>query len=136
MRPSAVGEQTEIAIAAELVKKGYKVSFPFGLNCKYDLVVDDGHSRLKAQFKTARYIKGTIRFKAFSFTLGGRHRQYSEQEVDIFLSWCPELNKVYWLERSEFSTAEPCLRIEKPKNNQKARIKWATDYELKNLVTS
>ncbi len=43
--PVDVGHRAEAAILAELVKRGYRVLLPFGVNQRYDLVLDcDGQS--------------------------------------------------------------------------------------------
>jgi hypothetical protein len=38
--PVDVGQRTEAVILAELVKRGYRVLLPFGINYRYDLVLD------------------------------------------------------------------------------------------------
>jgi hypothetical protein len=37
-----VGQRSEAAIFAELVKRGHRVLIPYGVNHRYDLVIDAG----------------------------------------------------------------------------------------------
>jgi PD-(D/E)XK endonuclease len=50
--PVDVGQRSEAAIIAELVKRGYRVLTPYGVNHRYDLVIDAGGRFLRAQCKT------------------------------------------------------------------------------------
>jgi hypothetical protein len=40
--PVDIGHRAEAAILVELVKRGYRVLLPFGVNQRYDLVLDCG----------------------------------------------------------------------------------------------
>ena len=51
---------------AQLIDRGYRVLLPFGVNQRYDLVVDNDGELLKAQIKTGRLRNGVIEFKAQS----------------------------------------------------------------------
>jgi hypothetical protein len=52
------GEKSELAVASELMMKGYGVSFPFGHDHQYDLIVDKSGTLYKVQVKTAKQEKG------------------------------------------------------------------------------
>lgn len=49
------GEKSELAVASELMTQGYGVSFPFGHNHQYDLIVDKDGSLYRVQVKTAKH---------------------------------------------------------------------------------
>ena len=51
-------EKSELAVASELMMKGYGVLFPFGHNHQYDLIVDKGGDLYRIQVKTAKHEKG------------------------------------------------------------------------------
>lgn len=51
------GEKSELAVASELMMKGYGVSFPFGHEHQYDLIVDKDGELYRIQVKTARHEK-------------------------------------------------------------------------------
>jgi len=52
------GEESELAVASELIAQGYGVSFPFGHNHQYDLIVDKDGSLYTVQVKTAKHEEG------------------------------------------------------------------------------
>jgi PD-(D/E)XK endonuclease len=56
--PVDVGQRTEARILAYLVAHGYGVLLPFGVNQRYDLVLDLNGRFVRAQCKTGRYRKG------------------------------------------------------------------------------
>ena len=56
--PVDMGQRTEGAILSELVRRGYKVLVPFGVNQRYDLVIDAGDRFLRVQCKTGRLRNG------------------------------------------------------------------------------
>lgn len=49
------GEKSELAVASELMMKGYGVSFPFGHDHQYDLIVDTDGTLYRIQVKTAKH---------------------------------------------------------------------------------
>ena len=70
---------------------------PFGVNQRYDLVLDCGDRLLKAQCKTGRLRGGAIEFRAVSTQSNmnrTRIRGYAGQ-VDLFIVHCPETEKTY-----------------------------------------
>lgn len=82
---------------AELVKRGYRVLLPFGVNQRYDLVLDCDGRLLKAQCKTGRLREGAIEFRVVSTQSNmnrTRIRSYVGQ-VDLFIVYCPETEKTY-----------------------------------------
>ena len=83
------GEKSELAVASELIAQGYGVSFPFGHNHQYDLIVDKDGSLYRIQVKTAKHEEGNRYYiqadadhydKTYVDLLAG----YSEVEGDIF----------------------------------------------------
>jgi hypothetical protein len=70
--PVDVGQRTEAAILSELARRGYSVLLPFGVNQRYDLVLDMGERLLRVQCKTGRRLGGTIEFSTVSVRSKGR----------------------------------------------------------------
>ena len=130
--PVDVGQSSEAAIIAELVKRGYSVLTPFGVNHRYDLVIDCGDRFVRAQCKTGCLRKGVVTFRTRSVRSNTKHaivRGY-EGEVDVFLVFCPDTGKVYVVSIGEATSAQGSLRVEPTTNGQKCGIRWARDYEL------
>jgi hypothetical protein len=64
--PVDVGQRTEAAILSELVRRGYSVLLPFGVNQRYDLVLDLDGKFVRAQCKTGRLRNGVVFFSTKS----------------------------------------------------------------------
>jgi hypothetical protein len=51
-------------------------------------------------------------------------------EIDLFLVYCPETDRVYALDVEEAATGQGRLRVDPPSNGQAKGIRWAADFEL------
>lgn len=132
LHPVDVGQRTEAAILAELVRGGYRVLIPFGVNQRYDLVIDTGRRFLRVQCKTGRLKDGCIHFRTASTranTLRAFTRDY-RGGADLFLVYCPETERVYALDVEEAAASQAVLRVDPAANNQVRGIRWAADHEL------
>lgn len=130
--PVEVGQRTEAIILAELVRRGHRVLVPFGTNHRYDLVVDTGTRFVRVQCKTGRLRGGRICFKTASTranTLRAFTRPY-EGEIDLFLVYCPDTDRVYALDVDEAASSEGVLRVDPTANGQVKGVRWAADHEL------
>jgi PD-(D/E)XK endonuclease len=67
--PVDVGHRSEAAILSQLVRQGYRVLLPFGVNQRYDMVLDNDGRLLKVQCKTGRLKEGAIRFSSNTVNL-------------------------------------------------------------------
>jgi hypothetical protein len=95
--PVDVGQRSEAAILAELVKRGYQVLLPFGTNQRYDLVIEQGGNFLRCQCKTGRLRKGVVMFSTQSIQCNTQAtviRRY-EGQAELFLVYSPDLGKVF-----------------------------------------
>ena len=130
--PVDVGLRSEAIILAELTKRGYAVLMPFGVNYRYDFVIDMGNRFLRAQCKTGRLRNGAVVFSTESVrsnTRQAQRRGYAG-EVDWFLVYCPDTEQVYAVPIEAASGCAVALRIARPENNQSKRIRWAADHVL------
>jgi PD-(D/E)XK endonuclease len=130
--PVDVGHRTEGAILSGLVRRGYAVLLPFGVNQRYDLVVDLGGRFIRAQCKTGRLADGVVRFSARSVrsnTRGTYSRGYIG-DADIFLVHCPETDRIYAVPVENAPANYMHLRMDPTVNGQARGVHWATDYEL------
>jgi Holliday junction resolvase-like predicted endonuclease len=130
--PVDVGHRAEAAVLAELVKRGYRVLLPFGVNQRYDMVLDCGGRFLRAQCKTGRLREGVIQCSTQSIQSnrrGTRWRSYTG-EIDLFVVYCPQNDSVYVVPADEVPDRAMHLRLDAPRNRQDKRVRWAKDYEL------
>jgi hypothetical protein len=130
--PVDVGQCSEAAILAQLVSRGYRVLLPFGVNQRYDLVLESNGRFLRVQCKTGRLRDGAIRFRSVSVqsnTKGTRSRGYGG-EIDLFAVYCPENTRVYLVPVDDAAANINYLRVDPARNNQNKHVRWARDYEL------
>ncbi len=130
--PVDVGLRSEAAILAVLVKRGYPALLPFGVNQRYDLVLDLGDRFVRAQCKTGRLRRGVIEFNTRSVranTRGVFTRGY-DGEAEVFLVYCRDNDKVYVVPVPAGERHAISLRVEPTLNGQARRVNWAADYEL------
>jgi PD-(D/E)XK endonuclease len=130
--PVDIGQRSEAAIQAELVKRGYRVLVPIGVNQRYDLVIDMDGRFVKAQCKTARLRNGAIQFSTRSTRSTGQGVQFRsyDGEIDLFLVYSPDTDCVYGVPIEEAAEGQMSLRTEAPQNHQRRGIRWARDYLL------
>jgi hypothetical protein len=130
--PVDIGQRTEAAILSELVRRGYSVLLPFGVNQRYDLMLDLGERLVRAQCKTGRRRGGCIEFSTVSVrsnTKGWSTRNYVG-EADLFLVSWPENGRIYAVPVGEAHGTRFYLRVEPPANGQRHGVRFARDYEL------
>jgi hypothetical protein len=130
--PVDVGHRTEAVILSELVRRGYRVLLPFGVNQRYDLVLDVEGRFVRAQCKTGLLRGGAVRFRPLSTQSNTRKtlsRGY-EGEADLFLVYCPQNGLIYAVPVEGCTSRSMSLRVEPTLNGQAEGIRWAKSYEL------
>jgi hypothetical protein len=131
--PVDVGHRSEAAILSELVRRGYAVLLPFGVNQRYDMVLDLHGEFVRAQCKTGRLKQGAVRFRTQSTRSNTSQtvtRGYAG-EAELFLVYCPEIDRIYAVPVDEAPVnSQMYLRVDPPINGQAHRVNWAKEYEL------
>jgi hypothetical protein len=130
--PVDVGLRSEAAVIAELNRRGYCVLLPFGFNNRYDFVIHVDDRFLRVQCKTGRLREGVIMYPTRSTrcSTSGIHFRDYDGEVDLFIVYCPQNEKLYAIPPSDLARGAGTLRVDPPANNQVRGIRWAVDYEL------
>jgi hypothetical protein len=127
------GAIAETAIAHEAVKLGIGVYKPLA-DERADFVFDLGDRLIRVQCKWARsknngFIVGL--YSARRTRDGLRRTLYTSREIDAFAVYSPETGRCYFLDIAEFAgQSEVRLRLGEARNGQKARIRWAKNYEF------
>jgi PD-(D/E)XK endonuclease len=135
MKPSERGDRTEAVVLAALAKAGYTILIPFGV-ARYDMAIDarDGSGIKTVQCKTGRLYKGCVIFRAHSVDRTSQARQHYYGQADYFGIWCPEFSDVtYLVPVDDVGESAVALRVTPVKNGQVKGIRWARDYEMKNV---
>lgn len=120
MNPKSVGERTEGLILARLLQQGYSVSMPFGDNQRYDFIVDDCGKLYRCQCKTGRLKNGSVRFNVCSTNWNQKTRRSYHGQIELFLVYCPQIEKFYKVPIEECGSVEMTLRVEP--SSQKGRL--------------
>jgi hypothetical protein len=130
--PVEVGQRTEAAVLSEFVRRGYRVLLPFGVNHRYDLVLDLGDEFVRVQCKTGVYRHGYVEFSARSIRSNRRGVHYRDYhgEIELFAVYCPRLDRIYAVPVEAASHSRCRLRVDPTANNQAKDVRWAADFEL------
>lgn len=133
MNTKEKGDISQAIILAELLKAGFSVSIPWGDKDPYDLILETKEGDLKKiQCKTGYIKRSCVKFKTSrKTTKNGKVviKSYGPKEVDEFIVYSPQNNKIYRVPYKEAPSDTGMLRLVSPKNNQKNGIKMASDYE-------
>ena len=129
MNPKAVGEISEGVVLGALLKQGKTVLMPFGNNQRYDLVIDEDGTFVRAQVKTGRLRNGVICFNTSSVNGFTGKRTVYDGQADVFLVYCPETDGVYNIPVSECGVSVTSLRVE-PGKKDVSGSRWAKDYQI------
>jgi len=100
---------------------------------RYDLAIDNGDGTVvRVQCKTGVLARGRIVFRVCS-TDARRHQGVPYHgEVDAFGVFCPQTRATYLVPMSAVGSCATmgCLRVDRPKNGQSKRIRYAADFEI------
>ena len=138
MNPNLRGAIAEAAISLEAMKAGVEVLRPVSEHCRYDLVFGLGSRLMRVQCKSATRTDAVLIVRLVSSWHSPRgyvRSRYLAGEVDLVAAHCPELNRSYLLpfELVEGKTAIQ-LRLSAARNNQKASIHLAREYEFPGAI--
>lgn len=127
-----VSEQSEAIVLAELLKRGFSVSLPFGDNQRYDLVLDTGNKLLRVQVKVGRTRDGFIEFD----TCSSHDRKDYRGQVEMFAVYVFEPERVYLVPVRDVPITKARLRLQEPNNGQSKGLRWASDFDLDVILGS
>jgi PD-(D/E)XK endonuclease len=133
------GNVAELAIAAEATRLGLSVLKPLTEHERYDLVLGVGGRLMRVQCKWGArqgdVIHVRLRSSYHSPTRGYVITTYDESEVDLIAVYCGELDRCYLLPIELFVSRKTVyLRLERTRNNQRAALNWAAEYEFHGAV--
>jgi hypothetical protein len=135
LTPNMVGERSQGAIVAEVVKYGYTVLIPFGEAHRYDMVIEKDGQFLRLQCKTGRYENGVVKFATCSVNWWNKtKKRYTREEIDYFAVYCQYTGKVYLVSVDVVPHDMGTLRVEPTANNQAKGVRWAEDFEIDRVM--
>ncbi len=129
------GNIAEMAVTLHATRLGIEVYRPAGEGGRLDMVfLFPGGDIARVQVKWANLENGVVvvRSRSARRTAAGlSHRTYTEGEIDAIAAYCQELDTVYYLPADiACGRSQTYLRVDPPRNGQRASLKWAPQYEL------
>ena len=126
------GDLAELAVATDLVRRGFKVAFPFGEDWDCDLLVlhGGGIARVQVKYVTPRNEVLPVRGCSHSLT-NGRVRQtkvYTAEMIDVLAAYDASSGRCYYLPAHELGKKLITLRLGPARNNQRVGIRMAADF--------
>jgi hypothetical protein len=128
------GAIAEAKIAAAAVSLGVGVYRPSFEGGRYDLIFELGPRLIRVQCKWAPRQADVVlvRCRSCRRTRDGlRQRAYTAAEIDVIAAYCPELDRCFLISSDYFEGHfQVVLRIAPSRNNQRASINWADDFDF------
>ena len=131
------GAITETAIAHAATRLGIGVSKPLAAGERYDLIFDLHPGLLRVQCKWASLQDDVVVVRCYSSSRrrdGLVRRPYDADEIDAVAAYCAGNDRCYFFPVSTLAGQRNLqLRLAPPRNNQGARIRWASRFEFESL---
>jgi hypothetical protein len=130
----AKGDLAELAVASDLLKRGYKIAFPYGEDWDFDLVICRAGTLERVQTKYATSDGCVVNVKCASHSLTNGHvratKKYTADMIDWLAVYDATTQQCFYIPACELERGRSyiSLRIGTPRNNQRAGIRWAHDY--------
>ncbi len=123
-----IANESELRFASEFVRKGWYVFLPYGEDSPVDLLISKKRIFKRVQVKASKPKNGIISCKLRS-TNNWQDKKYSKKDIDFFALYDYENKKGYLIPIEKVDgMSEIKIRLCKPKNNQKKRVRLAKDY--------
>ena len=123
------GNIGELAVAADLSKRGLPIFKEFGDLSKVDLITIFENRPIKIQVKARSLRNGVIEVE--SWKSGPNYRfKYVLEDIDVFAVYCLDTGDIgYMLSKDFVSRTMTSFRVLSPKNQGKQKsIRWLKDY--------
>jgi hypothetical protein len=132
------GDMAELIVAADLVKRGHRVAFPFGEDCDFDLLFwrppSLAFERVQVKHTTSNGEVVVLQARSYSLT-GGRIKaikRYTKRTIDWLVAYDATTDRIFWLPAEELGSGMDTvsLRLVPARNNQRVGIRMADDYSM------
>jgi hypothetical protein len=131
------GAIAETAIIHAAVRVRIDVYRPVFEGGRYDLIFGLGAKLFRIQWKWAVRQEDAVLVRCYSCRRsreGLVRRRYTAEEIDAFAAYCLELGRCFILPIDRFpAQSNVQLRLVPARNNQKAGVNWADDFDLEAL---
>ncbi|HEX6652591.1 MAG TPA: group I intron-associated PD-(D/E)XK endonuclease [Thermoleophilaceae bacterium] len=130
----AKGDLAEVMIAADLIRRGYKVAIPYGEDWDFDLIVcrNEQLERVQCKYACSDGVVVTVRTRSQSLT-NGRVRatkRYTAAMIEWLAVYDVTSNRCYYIPAAALGEGmnTMSLRLHPTRNNQRRFVRFASDY--------
>ena len=130
----AKGDLAELMVAADLMRRGYKIALPYGEDWDYDLILcrGDALERVQVKYACSDGCVVPVRCRSLSLT-GGKVREtkkYTAVTIDWLAVYDVTTTDCFYVPAAELGEGRAilALRLVPPANGQRQGIRWAADY--------
>jgi hypothetical protein len=122
-------------IAADLIRRGYKIAIPYGEDWDFDLIVcrDERLERVQCKYACSDGSVIIVRPCSLSLTKGKVKaiKRYTAATIDWLAVFEPTTERCYYVPAEELGAGmrSLSLRLTPTLNNQRRRIRSAGDYQ-------
>ena len=121
-------------IAADLIRRGYRIAIPYGEDSNFDLILcrDDRLERVQCKYTHSDGIVITVRPRSHSLT-NGRVRaikRYTAAMIEWLAVYDATTERCYYVPATELGEGMNMmnLRLVPARNNQLRRVRFASSY--------
>jgi PD-(D/E)XK nuclease superfamily protein len=121
-------------IAADLVRRGYKIAIPYGEDWDFDLIVcrRERLERVQCKYTNSNGIVITVRPRSHSLTNGKIRaiKRYTASMIEWLAVYDARTERCYYVPATELGDGMNMmhLRLKPAQNNQRRRIRFAAAY--------
>ena len=136
------GDRAEIEVARDLICRGFRIAIPYGEDWDFDLIFQrPGHTALeRVQVKHVVPKHGVLAVRCCSHSLTNgkvrRTKVYTAATIDWLAAFDPLSDRCFYIPAAELGRGRRImhLRLDRPRNNQVAGIRMASDYTAPHLA--
>jgi len=124
------GDLGVLKAQVDLYEQGWLTCIPNTEHAPFDLVAYKNGVFKRIQVKYRELKSGSLQVSlktSWSDKKGTHINFYDKNEIDVICIFCPNTNNCYYFDVNDCCVSFN-LRVEIPKNNQKAKIRLAEDY--------
>jgi hypothetical protein len=121
-------------IAADLVRRGYKIAIPYGEDWDFDLIVcrDERLERVQCKYTCSDGVVIRVRPRSHSLTNGKIRsiKRYTAAMIDWLAVYDVTTDRCYYVPAAELGDGMNMmhLRLTPARNNQRRRVRYAAAY--------
>jgi PD-(D/E)XK endonuclease len=129
------GDLAEMLVAADLVRRGYKVALPFGEDWDYDLIVERDGRLERVQVKHATSDGKVVEVRCYSVSVTGGKvvatKSYTAETIDWLAVYDATTGRCFYVPARELGDGRRRLhlRLVAPSYNRRKDVRFAADYE-------